>query len=280
MKLIFAPLIDNGKRMRKYKITDAIFLSFYSKDLYLDILKNWRGLGFAYLLVVITVFSLGEFVQLQRFVTDWVSTRGPGVVVQVPDIWFTDGKLHHNGSENPLIINDPVTYTTVAILDTTMTSFVLPDSNFVAVIGREKLLINNGIQLQMFDLRQFEHLILDAEVVDYWFSFVGNWFVILIAPFLILQTFILQILITAFMALIAWVYLRYYVKYIPFSVMFRLAVIASTPMLLWQSLCGIFPDLLGSLQFLTALIGVAYVYYAALVVKNEAIIINKKIKNK
>lgn len=256
--------------MRKYSIIDTIFMSFYSKKVYLDVYRNWRGLGFAYLLVVIMVFSLGELIQMQKFVTQWVINKGPGVVVQVPEIWFTGGNLHHDG-KNPLLITDPQTKLPIALIDSTLTNLSEVDTSIIVVFGKNEMAVDNGRQRQVVPLSNFETLVLDSEVVDHWFEVVGNWFVIFIAPFLVLQTFIVQIFVSAFLALLMWVFLRYYKSVIQFSTAFRITIVASTPMLFWQAVTGLVPEPLKSMSFLTIPIGVFYLYFAANLIKKTFI---------
>lgn len=252
--------------MRKYSIIDTIFMSFYSKKVYLDVYRNWRGLGFAYLLVVIMVFSLGELIQMQKFVTQWVINKGPAVVTQVPEMWFTDGQLHHNG-DNPLLITDPQTQLPIVLIDSTLTNISAVDTSIVIVFGKDELAVDNSRQRQVVPLSNFETVTLDSEVVEHWFEVVGNWFVIFIAPFLVLQTFIVQIFVTALLALLIWVFLRYYKKIIKFSTAFRITIVASTPMLFWQAVTGLVPEPIKSMGFLTFPIGVFYIYFAANLIK-------------
>lgn len=56
--VIVYPAIKKIGKMRHFSYLRAIFLSFFSKDLYVDVVRNWKGSGFAYVLTLLLVMSL------------------------------------------------------------------------------------------------------------------------------------------------------------------------------------------------------------------------------
>jgi len=255
--------------MRKYKITDAIFLSFYSRNIYSDVYVNWKGLGIAYLLVVIIFFSLGELIKLQKNVTSWVVDKGPGISAQVPEIWINRGIMHHN-AENPKIIFDPMTSERLVLIDTTLIHPDSVDYLYSMVLGRNKMMIRNDGNVQIMDLSEIESFVLNSDMTDYWFQIVGNWFVILIGPFLVIFSWIIHLFVTAFFALIAWVYIRANKRNALYPAVFRVTAVALTPMLLIQALSGLVDIPLLPMDFMTPLVGAFYTLYAAKIIMENS----------
>ncbi|PIR38533.1 MAG: hypothetical protein COV35_06320 [Alphaproteobacteria bacterium CG11_big_fil_rev_8_21_14_0_20_39_49] len=125
--------------MRKYSFLNAIYLSFFSKDFYCDVLQNRKGLGFLYLffisfiasLIVVSlfVFKVRDF-DSQKTVDELAAkisssehtfednlNRVLDVISQIPRVTFENGQLSTNKQE-PYYITDPVSGKNIVIFDT------------------------------------------------------------------------------------------------------------------------------------------------------------------
>jgi|GEM_PF-6342579 len=96
---------------RKYNVWQAIALSLFSRDLYQDVGKRWKGTGFGILFWIVAVLSIFRAVDVQ-----WAANQKvPGIVARIPEFKIEKG-VFSTGAQQPYIKEF---YETVVVLDTT-----------------------------------------------------------------------------------------------------------------------------------------------------------------
>ena len=76
-----------------YRYWNALYLSFYSKNLYVDVGKRWRGFGLAYLLLVISLFSIPLAVKLGFIFNQTLEDQMMEPLRKVPLLYIQKGRL-------------------------------------------------------------------------------------------------------------------------------------------------------------------------------------------
>ena len=104
--------------MREYSLLQAPGLAFFSKDLYRDVAKNWTGLGFGYLLMVLSVSWLFSMGPISSELGGFFNKEAPELIAQVPELVIKGGELSINEPQ-PYYIVDPASGENAAIIDTT-----------------------------------------------------------------------------------------------------------------------------------------------------------------
>lgn len=151
--------------MKHFSYLRAIAASFYSTDLYEDVGRNWRGMGFQYLAIVFATMGL-LFILMWVAVVSTMNPRGfaekvtdnlfergeltfdEGInrllqtLAQIPPMRLENGRLHVD-AEQPHIIYDPLTKRKLAIIDTTDTFTELEHSDTLALFGSTKIITSN-----------------------------------------------------------------------------------------------------------------------------------------
>ncbi len=148
--------------MHRYSFFKALFLSFFSKDFYCDVLQNRKGLGFSYLFFINLIVSLVIIIfftvkvnsfDSKNFSNDVVNkmfadaeltfeenlSRILDVISQIPRITFENGELSTNKQE-PYAINDPVTGNGIVIFDTTGYYNGLENTDAVMLFTKTKVI--------------------------------------------------------------------------------------------------------------------------------------------
>ncbi|KGP63903.1 hypothetical protein EP47_07140 [Legionella norrlandica] len=100
-----------------YGYWSALFMSFFSKRLYVDVAKRWRGIGILYLLLAITVSSIPLSL---RVAFDFNKTFNQQIIMplsKLPTIYVQNGKVIFDKPMPYLIRNDR--NQVVIIIDTT-----------------------------------------------------------------------------------------------------------------------------------------------------------------
>ena len=56
--------------MQEYNNTHTPYMSFYSAPFYQDVARNWHGLGFFYLFLLVIITWLPDIYALQKWVSE------------------------------------------------------------------------------------------------------------------------------------------------------------------------------------------------------------------
>jgi len=102
---------------RRYTIIHPLFMSFYSKDFYRDVAKNWKNYAFLYLLFLLALCSVMKTVKIHYDFSAFVTRHAPAYISQFPVITFSNGKASIEADE-PYFIKDPKSGEDIIIIDT------------------------------------------------------------------------------------------------------------------------------------------------------------------
>jgi len=91
--------------MKRYNGLQAVYMSFFSKDLYRDVVEHWKGIGFLYLLLWALFISVIVAVTLQFFLVIPVTDVLIGQSGQLPNMTFTHSELSID-KESPYQLKD------------------------------------------------------------------------------------------------------------------------------------------------------------------------------
>ncbi len=80
--------------MKQFPFYKALYLPFFSRALYRDVIENWKGLGYLYLLLLVTIASVVTIIVGNIYLINWLSSEEyKKFINQVPYITIKDGKL-------------------------------------------------------------------------------------------------------------------------------------------------------------------------------------------
>jgi hypothetical protein len=99
-----------------YRYWEALFLSFYSTRLYVDVGKRWRGFGLLYLLLVIVILAIPFSLRMSANFSDSFNQQVLEPLAQIPTIYVQNGEASFDKPMPYLIKNKK--NQVVAIVDT------------------------------------------------------------------------------------------------------------------------------------------------------------------
>lgn len=127
--------------MKRYNFFHALGMAFYSKALYRDVARHWRGTGILYILLL-SIISLLVFMGLQTrhsmlhdFIDSWVR--------QVPTLTIKQGVVNID-KPAPYFIYDPNKGTVAVIIDTSGTITSLQNTPATVLITRNTILTKDA----------------------------------------------------------------------------------------------------------------------------------------
>lgn len=273
-----------------YTIWQALYMSLYSKALYLDIGRGWRGAGFRYLLLLtalcMTALTGLWMVKISRINLDVapsldipsdqensndLSSILVHLIAQVPVITIKQGEASITQDE-PYTIYYPEDNAPFAVIDTKDTHASLENTTAIILLTKDKLIYkaaSNEMQSYMLkDLSQDDRVV-DAYTVKEWVKHAKH-IVLWLLPLVVLPLFTLigfvylalrSLMFGAFAMVLGMTMKVEDLKYIDYL---RLSCVASTPVVVLYLLVSYFPPL-GMIPFLSAvtfLLGVVYIYIA------------------
>jgi len=215
--------------MRRYSVIHVPVLSFFSKALYRDVCHQWKGVGFAYLLLLLIVCWIAPIVKLHIGVSDFVDNEASRIVSQIPTITIVDGKASINEPQ-PYRITEPDTGETLAVIDTTGAINSLEDAKaFVLIKETEAILKQSDFETRTFSFREIDQLTLDQDMVTGWLATAK----VFVAPVLyvlaVLGAFVFRILQALIYACIGLLFASWCKSRFTYASLIRLSIVAVTP---------------------------------------------------
>lgn len=196
--------------MRTTSLLKSIPKSFYSKDFYREVGREWSGFGFGYLFVAISIFVLPIAVVaiLYSFTINLDKPLDVNYIInQVPELTIQKGQISAK-VPMPYYIKDKETGHTLIIIDTTRAvtdwSQQMRDYKVGAIIGKNQILINKKpekYERTLYDIPEKMDMVVTSDVVREWLTKALSYawvLVLFITPFMIFIWFVCRIVVMFF----------------------------------------------------------------------------------
>ncbi|HXZ26965.1 MAG TPA: DUF1189 family protein [Terriglobales bacterium] len=227
------PPAPQAPSRKRYSVFQALYMAFYSADLYQDVGARWQGVGAAYLLLVVVLSWLPVLIKMQVTFSDFATHDAPKIIGQIPPITIDKGKVSTT-VDTPYFIKDPDTGKELAILDTSgqITSLDGHPSAFLLLTQSRLISRQSNMEVREYDLSQVQHFEFNREKALDWLLTFKNLLLVMVAPFAILFGYIYRILQLLLYAAIGMGFASMIKLKVEYGVMMRLAAVAVTPALL------------------------------------------------
>ena len=246
--------------MRRYSIFHVPVLSFFSKKLYIDVARNWKGINFSYLLLLLAICWIPTMIQMHVGLADFVNNEAPALVNQVPEITITDGRVSIEETQ-PYYIKDPDSDEPLAIIDTTGQVESLEDSDAVCLLTKTKIMWKkNEFETQTVDLSKVKHFILNSERITGWLHIGRKFLVVVIYPFALLGSYAYRIVQALIYAAIGLLFASLCKTALSYAALIRLAVVAVTPCIIVSTIRGLTDTSIPAFLYLVA--ALVYLFFA------------------
>jgi hypothetical protein len=215
--------------MRRYTVIHPLYLSFFSRSLYKDVAKNWRGLCLLYLLSLLTLCLIPQVMTLQTELSAYLNSEAPKIVRQFPTITIKNGEVSISEPQ-PYFIRDEKTGRPLMIIDTTGGISTLKGTTAsILVTGKSIIVRKDANDTRSFDLSDVGNLTVGKTDIYNLMDALQNWFAVMIFPFALLISFVFHSAEVLLYAGIGTIFLRLSHSSLPFRALYRLAAISITP---------------------------------------------------
>jgi len=245
-----------------YSTIQALYLSFYSRELYQDIARNWKGLCLPYLFFVLTIFWIPEIINTHRTISDFIAEEGPKYVEQIPVITIAKGEVSIKETM-PYTIYNKKDNTPFAIIDTTGKTTSLDNSPARVLVTKNMLIIKKDEkEVRSLPLSDIGDVILTRKLVYSWLEIFNNLIIAVLFPLLLLLSFGFHIMQMILLSFLGGNFAKYFNVNLDFRTLMRLSAVAFTPPLLLETAHAILDISYPYSSFLSFLIAAGYLYYA------------------
>jgi hypothetical protein len=266
------------KIMKKFSIIHIPVLSFFSKELYIDVGQNWKGVNFLYLLLLLAVCLIPTMINLHRGISNFVNNEAPAIVNQVPEITITDGQVSIKETQ-PYYIKDPDSDEPLAIIDTTGQIESLEDTDaFFLLTGNKVIIKESKFENRTYDLSNVKAFAVDSERITGWLGIGRKFLTVVIYPFALLGSYLFRIVQALIYAAIGLLFALWCKITLSYATLLRLAVVAMTPCLLAKTIFGLADIHLPYATLIFLVITLAYLFFAVKA-NSEIILIQEEAKD-
>ena len=159
--------------MNQYNIFQALYLSFFSKDFYRDVARNWGGKTFLYLLFLVALSWLAATINIQRNLNYGYKYQSDAYIAQIPVMEVVNGKLK-TPENRPYSIKDPDNGQLIAIIDTTGKYTTLDQSHTAILVTQTSVISKRDNETKIYDLPANLNTTINPPVINnYIKDFVG-----------------------------------------------------------------------------------------------------------
>ncbi|HEV8291625.1 MAG TPA: DUF1189 family protein [Tepidisphaeraceae bacterium] len=214
--------------MRRYSRIRALVLSLFSPDLYRDVAANWRGVGFLYLLLILTLTWIPVLYKWQVGFREFAQTEFPSMIHDFPAITITKGVVS-SPAPQPYYMKDPESGKTFFILDTTGQVTELPPGNDpMILLTKTELIYRNQRETKIVELSKDFNYYIDREKLQGWADWISGKFAVLFFLPCLIVTFIGRIIATLIYAVVGLIFNAIYQKNLTFGTLMRLAAVSQS----------------------------------------------------
>jgi hypothetical protein len=217
--------------MKRFTIVHPLWMSFFSESLYQDVGKNWPGLAFTYLLLLLALVWIPPMVKMQIGLAHFVDKEAPPLIRQIPSIQIKKGEVSTE-VPTPYFIKDPQSGKPAAIIDLTGQYTTLDNSEASVLITKTRLIVKSSSRkTDVYDLSSIQNFSLNRDEVESWAAIFKNWFIVVAYPLALLVSFAYRIVQALVYAAIGLVFAKILRASLNYPALVRLAVVAVTPVL-------------------------------------------------
>ena len=225
--------------MRKFGLLHPLVLAFYSPPLYQDVARNWRGITFLYLLLVLALSWLPGMFSMQKGLSGFVTKDAPEGLKQFPRISIINGEVTTD-VETPYSIKDPESGKTFIIIDLTGEFTSLEGTEAKMLLTRNQLIAQKStMETRTYDLSGIKEFTIDRTRIEGWLQLARTWLVTLLFPFVLLFSYCYRLFQVFVYGLIGLIIAKLLKTPLAYMASVRLAIVAITPMLILDTILSL-----------------------------------------
>jgi len=253
-----------NKDSSTFTLFQTLYLSFFSRPLYQDIRRNWKGLCFPYLLVILMFYWVPEMMNMNTIISEFIADEALQYVDQVPMITISKGMASIR-EPVPFYIYDKKNNTPFAIIDTSGQIMSLDNTPAVVLLTRDRLIVRQDRDIKearSLSLADMSDITITPKLIYNWLELFNNLFVVVFFPFALLISFTFHVVQALLLAWLGNSFAKYFNIQLDFKTLVRLSVVAFTPAIMLETAHAVLDIYYPYSSFFSFLITSGYLFYA------------------
>ncbi|HAS54427.1 MAG: hypothetical protein A2X56_06385 [Nitrospirae bacterium GWC2_57_13] len=248
--------------MKKYSLFQAPYLSFFSRAFYHDVGKNWKGVAFGYLLLLLAVLWIPVMITAHMKLSDFITREAPKIVNQIPKITITNGEVSID-KPVPYSIIDPESGTEILLIDTSGQTTSVDQTEALALLTKDKLMIRqqHRSEIRVYDLSSVDAVTIDSDMARTIVESFRRWFAVFAYPFALAGSYAFRIVQALIYGLFGMLFATILKVTLDYPALLRLSVMAVTPVLIITTIATVFSLSLPMPWLLGFGIAMAYLFF-------------------
>ncbi len=223
--------------MRKYSLFHGFWMSFFSRQFYLDVLNNWKGASFIFLIMLVAVVTVPVSVQLKKAINE-VLDETPALVSQVPEIRITGG-IVSTPRPAPYAVRDKAGKT-VAIIDTSGRYKTIEAAGAPLLVTRTGLIFKKSeFETREYNFSSISDLTITGDIINHWIGLFDTWILVVLVPFIFMGMYAYYLMAALCYSLIALVVSSFVKVRTAYTSKLSCAIVAMTPASLIFAVCDL-----------------------------------------
>jgi len=247
--------------MKQYSTVHPLYMSFYSRSLYRDVGRNWRGVAFLYLFLLLAVCWIPIMFKMYAGISAFIRDEAPAIVGQVPVITISGGRASVEVTM-PYVIKDPDDGMPLIIIDTTGKTASLKNTEaFILLTKTELMFRRNAKETRVFSLSDMGDMVINKKTVYDWLDLFRKWFVVVLYPIVLIVSYVYRLIQVLIYAAIGIVIAKGLNADLDFQSILSLAIVADTPAIILNMLYNYSEMKMPFWWLICFLISMGYLYF-------------------
>ncbi len=224
---------------QRYSLVHPLFMAFFSRPLYRDVGRNWKGYGLFFLFSVVALCTIPFVLLLQSELSSLLNEEAPGIVTKMPAVRIIKGKVSIDRPE-PYYIKDEKSGNPLIIFDTTGQIRTLVGSKAMVLVSQSSLTVrNNTGETRTIDLSGIDGFSLDRRILYEWIDELERSLAFILYPFAVLFFFVSRLIEVVIFAAVASFIARSQGPQSDYRKYMRLAAVSMTPAMVIDAVLNI-----------------------------------------
>lgn len=246
--------------MQKYNMIQAFFMSFYSRNLYRDVAKNWGGKVFLYLLVLIFLISIPTTIVAQHGIKEWYQQLTTTFSSQIPILKIDKGMIS-TPENRPYFIKDPDNKT-IAVIDTSGQYTTLEQAQVGLLLTKTELIMQqNPDEIRIHKVPADLTMIVDPSAINAFFANMLNYAWIFIFITILFFGYLWSLIKALIYGLLGLIFANMDKVALKYANILQIAIVAMTPSIVINLILKAISVELPALKLLSFILTIFYLWY-------------------
>lgn len=218
----------------------SIYLSFFSRDLYLDVARRWKGLCLLYLLALLSLYCIPLVLYYVEMIGRDLEEKAPHIIHQIPEVTISGGKAKVGVTE-PYYVYSNEGKSVFMIIDTTGSTRSLEGTGSKILLTQSQVMMRiSPDAVHTMDLIHIEDMTVDKRSLYGWMESFREIIPFVLYPLFLIFIFCYRFFYASALSVVGLAVNRLLNTGLPLRAVIRVSVVAMTPSIVIETVTTLF----------------------------------------